>query len=58
MIRETHYDEKGNPRTKGIRNPFVAEANARKGGPMTNRNEKRQGSRSQQDKRAIREHAE
>lgn len=58
MIKETFIQSNGMPRTKGIRNPFVAEANARKGGPMTNRNEKRQGSRSQQDKRAIREHAE
>lgn len=56
MIRETHYDEKGNPRTKGIRNCFVPAANAPKGGPMGDKRTKRQGSRGQQEKRAIREH--
>ena len=54
--RETFIQANGMPRTRGIRNPYVAAANAHKSEPMTNRNEKRQGTRSQQEGRAIREH--
>jgi len=42
MSRTTKFDSKGNPRTKGIRNPFVQFAQmGTKGGPMRDSRNKR-----------------
>lgn len=56
LWKETFIQANGMPRTKGIQNAFVPAANAPKGGPMGDKRTKRQGSRSQQEQRAIREH--
>ena len=41
MIKETFIQANGTPRTKGIRNPGIVAANARKGGPMRDRRNRR-----------------
>lgn len=48
MRRETKIQADGTPRTKGMRNPGVVFARAKRGGPMKNERDKR---RAQKDRR-------
>lgn len=41
MLKETFIQSNGMPRTKGIRNPYVAAARAHKSAPMRDRRSRR-----------------